>query len=273
MKPRGANSRNGFALLIVLWTLVLLALMVTQLTAVGRGEARLAHNLRTDAVLQAEADGALYEAVFHVIDASNRHWAPDGTPHRLRLAHGTAEIRIDNQAGKLNPNGASLDLLRVLLRELGADPHSAEGLAAAILDWRTPGQIPRPLGAKAPQYRAAGLEYGPPGAPFQSLDELHLVLGMTPDLLARLRPLLSIYQPGDPYRPLIDPVLAQAIRDLGEEAGDLDLDTPRDTLVVAITATVTGTNGGRFARRAIVTIGGQFGGTPYKVLTWDRVES
>src|SRR5262249_33023176 len=45
----------------------------------------------------------------------------------------------------------------------------------------------------------AGLDYGPANAPFQTIDEMSLVLGMTPDTLALARPYLSIYtQSGQP---------------------------------------------------------------------------
>ncbi len=43
MTPR---SERGFVLLLVLWTLALLALIGTQVTAAGRSEAQVATNLR-----------------------------------------------------------------------------------------------------------------------------------------------------------------------------------------------------------------------------------
>jgi len=38
--------QRGFALLIVLWSMALLALLLTQVTATGRSETQLADNLR-----------------------------------------------------------------------------------------------------------------------------------------------------------------------------------------------------------------------------------
>ena len=52
--------QRGFALLIVLWAVVFLAFLVTQLTAAGRLETHIASNLRVAAVAEAAADGALY---------------------------------------------------------------------------------------------------------------------------------------------------------------------------------------------------------------------
>lgn len=69
---------RGFALLIVLWALVLAALIAAQVTALGRRETLIAANLRTADVAAAAADGAVEEAVFRLM----RHeagWDPDGT--------------------------------------------------------------------------------------------------------------------------------------------------------------------------------------------------
>jgi len=66
-------------------------------------------------------------------------------------------------------------------------------LADAIQDWRDADTLKRPRGAEAPEYEAAGLTYKPANAPFQSVEELRLVLGMTPALYQQLAPLITIY--------------------------------------------------------------------------------
>ncbi len=186
MIPAGASRRReqGFALLIVLWSLVLFALMGSQLAATGRAAARLSANLRDAAVVQAAADGAIHEALFHLLDSSSRHWPADGRMHIIRLPGASVELRVQSEAGKVNPNFATPDLLAALLHAVGADERTAAAVAVAISDWRFPDAQDHPLEAKAPQYRAAGRAYGPPNAPFETIDELGLVLGMTPDLLA-----------------------------------------------------------------------------------------
>lgn len=162
---------RGFALLIVLWAVVLLALLGTGLAATGRTEVQIAASLRAAAAAEAAADGAVYEAAFHLLDP-DQPWAADGRERVVLIADASVTVRIDNQAGKVSPNLAEPDLLRVLLRRLGTDTQTASRLSDAIADWRFPGSQPRPNGAKSPQYLAAGLDYGPPGTPFTDLDEL-----------------------------------------------------------------------------------------------------
>jgi general secretion pathway protein K len=74
----------------------------------------------------------------------------------------------------------------------------AAKLVDAIADWRDADSNRRLKGAEAPEYTAAGLSYGPANALFQSTEELKLVLGMTPEIFARIAPLITVYsgQPG-----------------------------------------------------------------------------
>ena len=60
---RGPEGERGFALLLVLWTLVLLSLIVTGMVSAGRVEAQLASNLRAAAVAEAAADGAVHQGL------------------------------------------------------------------------------------------------------------------------------------------------------------------------------------------------------------------
>src|SRR5215831_8873131 len=79
MRPLPGTARQrGFALLIVLWSMALLALIGTRITAAGRAGAQLATNLRASAIAEAAADGAVFEALFHFMDSSDGHWPVDG---------------------------------------------------------------------------------------------------------------------------------------------------------------------------------------------------
>jgi len=190
----GAPARQrGFALLLVLWTMVLLSLIGSRIAASGRAEAQLAANVRDAAVTEAAADGAVQEAAFHLLDAPPRRWAADGSARRLQMPGAVVEVRVESEDGKVNPNVASAALLAALLHEAGADTRTAGLVADSILRWRFPWVRPGMNDPTLAAYKAAGLNYGPAGAPFRSLDEVGAVLGMTPDLLNRVRPYLSLY--------------------------------------------------------------------------------
>jgi general secretion pathway protein K len=267
---QAAPHDRGFALLVALWSLALLALIGTHITASGRAETRIAANLRAAAVAEAAADGALFQAVFHLLDGSARRWLPDGQIRELPLsAGGIAVVRVESEEGKINPNTASADLLQALLLRVGADPRRAAAVAAAMMDWRTASQRPRPLGAKEPQYRAAGRDYAPPGNAFESLDEVGLVLGMTPDLLALLAPHLSIYPDGEPDLLVANPIVARALEDVDATGGLALAYQPSAAPVVSITATSILPGGATFTRQAHVRLGTGTRGRSWQILTWN----
>src|SRR6202012_5804602 len=152
-----------------------------------------------------------------------------------------------NEPDRINLNTASGALLRALVIQVGAPPALADRIAAAILDWRTAGTNPRAGGAKAAHYRAAARAYGPPEAPFESVDELADVLGMTPDLFARMEPHLTVLTDDDPDMSTRDPIVARALADAAGVADIAGSSQPSDNETFRIEATAIGTNAERYS--------------------------
>ncbi len=264
MRRRHASGvESGFALLIVLWTLVPIALLFAMLAAAARSDAQLTANLRSAAELEAAADGAIHSALFDLLQRGVA--SRNGPPPAMRLAGADVLVEVRSESGLVNPNTASPGLLGALLVRLGADPAQAHSVASAVADWRTPGRRSAQNGVKAARYQAAGLDYGPPGAPFESLSELGEVLGMTPALLQALAPHLTLYSDGDPDPALADPIVRAALRDLGATA----IVSEAESRVVRITATARRSNAARVTRRAIVQIGPSPNRRGWRVLIWD----
>jgi len=264
---------GGFALLIVLWTLVLIAFIVARMTASGRTEIRIAENLRADAAAKAADDGAIYSAIFNQLDPNpDGRWPLNGPPRELTIGSSRVMVQLEDEAGRINPSTASPALLEALLRTTGSDAESARRLAAAIGDWVGAAAVApgaRPQNAVSADYRAAGLDYGPPGEPFETLDELGRVLGMTPAVLAAIRPHLTLFGPAQPNAQTADPVVAAALAatQQGPQALVPGNQPPPDMLLVRITATAFGPSNARVSKSAIVRVGTMLLGG-YVVLAW-----
>jgi general secretion pathway protein K len=271
--PRSSRAHRrggGFALIIVLWTLVLIAFIVAHLTATGRTEIRIAGNLVADADAEAADDGAIFAAVFNQLDPNpDQRWQLDGLPHELTIGNSRVVVRLQDEADRINPNQASPAILEALLRVTGSDPESARRLAAAIGDWVGTALSARQPDAVLADYRAAGLDYGPPGAPLETLDELGRVIGMTPAVLAEIRPHLTLFGPPVPNPANADPIVAEALAESAKTAqAPLPANpTPPDLLTVRITATAVGPGSARVTRRAVVRVGAVLAGG-YTVLAW-----
>ena len=231
-----ASARDrGFALVIVLWTLGILALLGAVVTGAGRQEARLAAALRTGDAARAAAEAALQQTCFELLAGRT---AADGVPHVVAVGAARATVVAQSERGKINPNTAPVELLATLLRVAGASATDATQVASAIVIWRQPTPVAVPEEMILAPYRAAGLRYGPPGQPFRDLGELRLVLGVTPALFAAVAPHMSVFATGAPDPAQADPVVRQSLELAGVATGP----APGGTLAVtsqAVSISVT----------------------------------
>jgi general secretion pathway protein K len=119
------------------------------------------------------------------------------------------------------------------------------------------------------EYRAAGLDYGPPDAPLESIDELGRVLGMTPAILAAIRPHLTLYGPPEPSAASPDPVVAAALAEASKAGAVIDVadQPPPDVRTTRITAIAFGPGEARVTRSATVRFGAMLP-RGYAVLAW-----
>jgi general secretion pathway protein K len=125
------------------------------------------------------------------LDIAGGHPPVDGTPTGLRFAGFDGRVRVQDEAGRIDVNQATQILLARVFATSGAGAE-ADSLAERVLDWREAGAARRLHGAKASDYQAAGYAYGPRGGKFLSVDEVRLVMGMTPGVFAVAAPLLTV---------------------------------------------------------------------------------
>ncbi|MFM9938948.1 MAG: general secretion pathway protein GspK [Hyphomicrobiaceae bacterium] len=196
---RAAGSERGFSLLLALWALSLLAfLAITISQSSGRHarHVRLAQDLaRAEAAANAGVSLAILDLMAGREDGSwRRRFPPGGLPHACQLEDTiTLAIAVEDDAGKVDLNAASERLLTTLLAGTGIDLARARRLAAAIADYRDADDVRRPDGAEANDYRDAGLARPPKNAPFEAVDELHLVLGFSREDVAAVGPHVTVH--------------------------------------------------------------------------------
>jgi len=245
------SGENGFVLLIVLWWLTLLLFLGTQIAAATRTAVSISANIRGSAVAQAQAEGAVNEAIFRILI---QHWKADGTKHVVRGPQAVAEVQIDDEGERIDPNVAPVALLQALAHQCGLAPKPAAELADAIYDWRSLDLRQSAETASAARYRAAGRSYLPPKTRFVSVDELGLVLGMTPELLGCLAPHLTVYALSVPsLQSTRDPIVRRAILEAYPDDPP-QADAVRAISVVRVTAAARDASGGRFQCVAVVLV-------------------
>lgn len=247
-----SGRQGGFALLVVLLATGLLGLLGARIVAAGVMDTQIAGNLVQRARLEEAAKGAVAQVVFRMAAANDPTLRLDGVAREVKVGGVTILVRVENESDRVNLNTAPAPLLRALVMAVGGASDTAGRLSAAILDWRTPGEDGLPGGAKAAQYRAAGRPYDPPGAPFRSVAELGNVLGMTPELLVRLAPHLTVMTDADPDLTTRDPVVARALTDAGSTDA-MQVQGGLGDPVLRVEATALGNGGVRVSLTEVVT--------------------
>ncbi len=96
------------------------------------------------------------------------------------------------RAARVDLNKASKALLAGLFRSLGVSTDDADQYADRIVGWRSAPNS-RSQDEEGSLYKAAGLDYGPRGAPFAHVGELALVLGLPAAVVERVLPYVTIF--------------------------------------------------------------------------------
>ena len=191
--------------LSVMWGLGLMAAISVSLLWNGTMSQSLVNNSLAVASINATVEAAVNRGVVALLDPRpERRWRTDGIAQNFAFDDTLIKVSIQDELGKIDLNQAEESTLIGLLQSAGLDANAAAGLADKILDWRTTTSLKHLNGAKELEYSASGSLVRPRNGPFQSVDELLLVMGVTPALFKRIEPALTVYS----GRHFIDPQVA-----------------------------------------------------------------
>lgn len=197
MSGRGPSQR-GIALMLVLWIVALLTIIAVGLTAAQRTESTLAGNQLATTRFRAAAEAAVSFTVLNLLarpqtlDEDADVWVPDGVARPWTFGGESLEIRVFNEASRIDLNKAPKELLVALAAALALPEDESAALADAIEDWRDADDLKQLNGAEDGDYEDAGRSYGAKDGPFDSVEELQQVLGVDSDLYRSLAPALTV---------------------------------------------------------------------------------
>lgn len=290
--------QRGIALVMVLWILVLLSLITAAFLSETRTEAVTTHNRTKAAESEALAEAAVNWAIWRLLQEgpggafadreAEQRLPADGRLVRWRYGGGVVLLSVRDESGKLDINTTRPESLERLLRTMGMERARARTLAARIADFRDTDEIAQPDGAEAVEYRAAGLDYGPKNAPFEAVDELGQVLGLSSRLAERLRPHTTVATGAG----TVDPEFASA--EALAALPRLDLETAADFVrrrsasppgtapaapgggsfavsprtAYTVVAEAHGPEGGVFVREAMIRLQRRDPAKPYDIWVW-----
>lgn len=200
-----AALQRGVVLIAVLWMLVLLSLIATNLSLGGRGFARQALNTEMGYQAGLAADSGLVWALWNLQQRGRAGWLADGGAHRMQLGDAQIRVALYDESGKVDLNTAPTELLDGVFAAAVGDAGERQSLVAAIEDWRDADSLVRLNGAEEEQYLAAGRSTGPANRDFADVSELTQVLGMTPKIYAKVRWSLTVLNKTRTVNPQVAP--------------------------------------------------------------------
>ncbi|MGZ8225499.1 MAG: general secretion pathway protein GspK [Methylococcaceae bacterium] len=188
------------ALILVLWVLSLLTIMAGSFTLTMRREASIVAGAKDSAHAVAIAESGIAIAEMMLLSPDlNKRWRADGSIYEIDYVDtgeggiSKVRVRVLSEMGKIDLNNADQKLLQELMFHAPVDTDQQNKLVSAILDWRDGDDLVNPDGAELKDYQDAGLKYQPRNKPFQTVEELQLVLGMDEATYKWLEPLVTVY--------------------------------------------------------------------------------
>ncbi|WP_137391661.1 type II secretion system protein GspK [Rhodoligotrophos defluvii] len=203
--PAQSTTRRdgGIALLAVLWTILLVAILAGMVLRTSSTDLRLAANVRDLTSLRLLADGAVEVAGTNAILArcAGELWRCDGTVYGWREGPSEIRVRITREAERIDVNGAPPELLARLIVAAGVDVADPSQIATGIIALRSESS------------ETASAQTGVPGRPRISFTgELLRVPGMTGDLFRRIQPAITVFGgQAVPARSPTQPLIAAAL--------------------------------------------------------------
>ena len=202
MRTTRANQSHGFALIIVMIAVFVLAVLVGTFAFSMKVEMKLALNANRESDLIRLGRSGLERARWVLAlqmscpyDKLTQKWAgqsggdcdtngplADVSLENFPVGDGSVTIRITDMERKININMANEKILSDALGVVGVDGSEIPGITSAILDWIDPDEATRINGAESEYYQTKDSPYYAKNKPMDELQELLLVRGVTPEM-------------------------------------------------------------------------------------------
>lgn len=186
---RTARSKSGFALVLVLGVMVLLAILAAGIAFSVRSEMNIAGEFSDRIRARYLAHAGLQRALLELsmdnpgVDSYVETWQRLRSDDEvLDFGDGIFIVYVTDETGKLNINTADRNTLVAFFTQITGDSERAEEIADAVIDWRDADDEPELLGAESDYYLNLEQPYRAKNAPFDSPFELLLVRGITKDI-------------------------------------------------------------------------------------------
>jgi general secretion pathway protein K len=262
-QPRlGRNSNDsGFALVAVIWSLGLVSLLGVAVIVGARYRTKVASNQAAVMATTAAAESAINLAIALSLTGTPQQNVK--FPLRCRMPNGEqATISLEEETGKVDLNTATTEVLSRLFTALSSDQSAGMRIAASILEYRNTALAK----AKAANNQLTGKPASNEQTRFTTIMQLDQIDGISPLLFrAALRFVTVRSGRAEPERDAASPALRKLLN--LDQAQPARPRAPPAAGNVTIRADVSGADGSRFIREALISLGSE-DGRPFRILEW-----
>jgi general secretion pathway protein K len=185
------SSERGVALIVVLWIFIFLFVVAFDFSSSVREEANAAHRYNDENQGYYLALAGFQKGLYDFLTQSagkqlQRDQQPsdlfDGSWREGNLGAGSYRVRLMDEGAKINLNRVDENALRRILTNLDIEEPRRSILVDSIMDWRDPDDLHRINGAESDYYRSLSPPYSAKNGPFDTVEELLWVRGVTSSL-------------------------------------------------------------------------------------------
>lgn len=176
--------------MMVLWVLVILMVVVLSFTFMSRTELRSTLAFREGLQKASIAESGIERGIMEIFyrrqnlnKEPNDTWKTDMTTYTGELGDGRYEVAVMDESGKVDINAAPDIILRNLLNNIGIQGEEADTIVDSVMDWKDADDLHRLYGVESSYYQSLPVPYKAKNADFETLEELLLVKGVTPEIL------------------------------------------------------------------------------------------
>ncbi|GFE59469.1 type II secretion system minor pseudopilin GspK [Geobacter sp. AOG2] len=212
------RGEKGFALVLTLVVTALMVAAAVELIHQVYVDTSLNRNFRDGQQASLLAESGLYGGIRLLRMALSSQdgytslsdtWA---APFKQEDETGRIEITVTEESGKINlnalvnPDNTVKEETLNILKRLGTPLQIPESAWNALADWIDTDDLPVSGGSESPYYLSLSPPYSAHNGRLTTVNELTLVKGFTPEMVAKLAPFVTIYadQPGS--------LVAQSVR-------------------------------------------------------------
>lgn len=174
------NKQRGLALITTLWLVALLLLMTMIFSKTMHTEAKLIKHSLANTQSEQLAESGVWMALQLLLDSyDGQNTNLLGISQTLTQRESNLTVAIQDLNGLIDLNYAPEELIQAVLSGLGWNTLKAQTLSHRIIDWRDKDHDKHSSGAEDMDYHANGIAGGAKDGPFNSVEELRMLLGMS----------------------------------------------------------------------------------------------